>query len=175
MKIKLSFLFVAGLLFILKANAQLEAIHLSTKNFKAWGFGAFFNGSVPVSDADYVTAELGLSVFSSNQNNIGLAPLVAGYRYTFNRTGVGLYAEPNVGYSFGGSDIQVNTGDGNYADQKVAGAAAGITVGYLFPISEGALPIQFNLGVRYEHIFAPVGIHMVSLRIAHAFCFGRRD
>jgi hypothetical protein len=175
MKNKLSFLFVAFLLFVFKANAQLEAVHLSTKNFKAWGFGGFFNASVPVSDADYVTGEFGLSVFSSNEKHIAVAPLVAGYRFTFDRSGTGFYAEPNAGYYFGGSDIQVNDGQGHYSDQKVSGPATGLTLGYLFPISEGAVPIQFNIGLRYEHIFAPVGINMLSLRIAHAFTFGRRD
>lgn len=157
------------------AKAQIQVDHLSTKNFKATGFGAFFNLSYPVSEAAYITGEIGFDIFSSNDDNVGVAPLIAGYRYTLNRTGTGFYVEPNAGYSFGGSDIQLYDGEGHYYDQKVSGAVTGLTFGYLFPPSQGRMPIQFNVGMRYEHIFAPAGINMFSLRISHAFCFGRRN
>jgi hypothetical protein len=160
--------------------AQLEIAHLSTKNFSAIGFGGFLNVSIPVSDASYITAEAGLYVFSHSEHNVALLPVLAGYRYTLNGTGTGLYVEPNAGYSFGGSDIQkygpngfpVYDANGNEVDQKVTGATAGLDFGYLF---EPTGRIQFNISLRYEHVFSEAGQNMFSLRIAHAFTFGRRE
>lgn len=37
-------------------KAQIEVDHLTMKNFEATGFGGFLNFSIPVSDANYVTA-----------------------------------------------------------------------------------------------------------------------
>ncbi len=153
-------------------DAQLQVDHLSFKGFSAVGFGAFLNFAIPVSEADFVTAEGGLDLFSSQQQNVVVLPLLAGYRYTLDRSGTGFYLEPNAGYSYGGTDIQIEDQNGNYADQKVSGVAAGASAGYLF---EPAGRIQFNLGLRYEHIFGPVAQNMFSLRISHAFTFGRRE
>ena len=71
----------------LKAQIQLD--HLSFKGYSALGFGGFFNFAVPVSDANYVTGEIGLDVFSSNGENVALAPLLLGYRYTLDGSGTG--------------------------------------------------------------------------------------
>ncbi len=159
--------------------AQIEVAHLSTKNFTGIGFGAFLNTSFPVSESNYVTAEAGLYVFSNHENKIALLPLLAGYRYTLDGTGTGWYAEPNAGYSFGGSDIQkYNEYDmpvyegGKQVDQKVTGPTAGINFGYLF---EPTGIIQFNISLRYEHVFSEFGQNMFSLRISHAFSLGRRE
>ena len=161
------------------SGAQLEVAHLSTKNFSGVGFGAFLNVSIPVSDANYLTSEAGLYVFSHNDNNIVLLPLLAGYRYTLNGTGTGLYIEPNAGYSFGASDIKKYNEfsmpiyvNGKQAEQKVTGATTGLNFGYLF---EQTGIIQFNIALRYEHIFSEYGENMFSLRISHAFTFGRRE
>jgi hypothetical protein len=99
--VSLSFIICATL------NAQLQVDHLSFKGFSATGFGGFLNVAIPVSDADYLTAELGLDVFSSNDYHVVTLPILVGYRYTFNRTGAGFYIEPNAGYSYGGTDIQL--------------------------------------------------------------------
>jgi hypothetical protein len=155
-----------------RTSAQIELTHISFNGFSATGFGGFFNFSVPVSDADYVSGEIGLDVFSNNGNNVAIAPLLAGYRYTLDRSGTGFYLEPNAGYSFGGTDIQVVDQNGNYYDQSVSGLATGLSFGYLFP-QTGI--IQFNLGVRYEHIFGQTGQNLFALRISHAFTFGRRQ
>ncbi|HEV3324009.1 MAG TPA: hypothetical protein VG052_00340 [Puia sp.] len=153
-------------------NAQLQVDHLSFKGFSAIGFGGFLNFAVPVSDADYITAELGVDVFSSNGNHVVQIPMLVGYRYTFDRTGTGFYLEPNAGYSYGGTDIQLADSLGNYYDQKVSGLAAGLGLGYLF---QPTGRVQFNLGVRYEHIFGSTGQNMFSFRISHSFTFGRRE
>ena len=162
------------------SNAQLEVAHMSTKNFSGLGFGAFINVSAPVSDANYFTGEAGLYVFSHEDNHVALLPLLAGYRYTLDGTGTGFYLEPNAGYSFGGSDIKkynqngspIYDAGGKQVDQKVTGATTGINAGYLF---EQTGFIQFNISVRYEHVFSEFGQNMFSLRISHAFSFARRD
>ncbi|MDP4132180.1 MAG: hypothetical protein Q8939_18635 [Bacteroidota bacterium] len=160
------------IIFYTKATAQIQVDYLSFKGFSSVGFGAFFNFSVPVSDANYVTGEAGLDVFSRNEDHVAIAPVLLGYRYTLNGSGTGIYVEPNVGYSFAGTDIQVVDQSGVYADQKISGISTGIGFGYLF---EPSGSIQFNLGLRYEHIFGNAGSNMFSFRISHAFIFGRRD
>lgn len=104
-------------------------------------------------EAGFVTAEDGLDLFSSQQQNVVVLPLLAGYRYTLDRSGTGFYLEPNAGYSYGGTDIPIEDQNRNYADQKVSGVAAGARSRYPF---EPAGRIQCNLGLRYEHIFGPV-------------------
>jgi len=154
------------------ANAQLQGDYLTFKGFSSFGFGGFFNFSIPVSEANYVTGEVGLDAFSNNDGNVAIAPMLAGYRYTFDGSGTGLYVEPNAGYSFGGTDFQVVDQNGNYSNPSISGISSGIALGYLF---EPSGKIQFNVGLRYEHIFNSLGPNMFSLRISHAFIFGRRD
>jgi hypothetical protein len=163
-----SFFLLAGTM----AKAQLQVDQLSFKGFNAIGFGGFLNFSVPVSDANYVTAEIGLDYFSSHEDHAALAPLLAGYRYTIDGSGTGFYIEPNAGYAFAGTDIQVDDGNGIYSDQKISGLSTGLALGYLF---EPSRVIQFNLSLRYEHIFGDAGSNMLSFRISHAFNFGRRN
>jgi len=155
------------------SNAQLEIDRLSFKGFNAVGFGGFLNFAFPVSDADYVTAEIGLSAFSNNGNDVITAPFVAGYRFTIDRSGTGFYLEPNAGYGFAATDIQLPDAQGIYSDAKIAGASAGLSFGYLF---QPTGRIQFNLGIRYEHIFgSDFAPNIFSFRISHAFTFGRRE
>ena len=88
------------------ANAQVEVIHLHTKNFSATGFGAFLHFDIPVSEADYITAEAGLGLFRKEDEHVGIAPMLLGYRHTLDRSGTGFYVEPALGYTFGGSEIR---------------------------------------------------------------------
>jgi len=74
-------------------KAQIEVEHVSMKEFKATGFGGFLNFSFPVSDANYVTAELGAQYFSDKYDEeVIMLPVLAGYRYTVNQSGTGLYS-----------------------------------------------------------------------------------
>ena len=91
---------------------------------------------------------------------------------TIDRSGTGFYLEPNAGYSYGGTDIQIVNRDGVFSDLKISGPVAGIGFGYLF---QPTGLIQFNLGLRYEHIFGNTGQNLFSFRISHAFTFGRRS
>jgi hypothetical protein len=141
------FIFACSLIFCSAANAQLQVDYLTFKGFSSIGFGGSFNFSVPVSDADYVTGEAGLDVFSKNDEHVAIAPMLLGYRYTIDGSGTGWYIEPNAGYSFAGTDIQIVDQYGNYTDQNVSGISTGLSLGYLF---EPSGKIQFNVGLRYR-------------------------
>ena len=62
--------------------------------------------------------------------------------------------------------------DGKYAEQKASGVTAGIGTGYIFPGR-----IAFNLGLRYQHVFAAgdPALNMVSFRISHSISLRRRE
>ncbi len=163
------------------SSAQIEVAHVSVKEFKATGFGAFLNFAVPVSDANYLTLEGGLQYFeNADTESLGLIPVLIGYRYTLNGSGTGIYLEPNAGYTFGESTIGIYNevgnpladDEGNYLYEKVKGPTAGIGVGYLF---EPGGRMQFNLGLRYERSFGSAPTNIFALRLSHAFTFGRRD
>ncbi|WP_147203604.1 hypothetical protein [Segetibacter aerophilus] len=169
------------LLMSVVSNAQIEVAHISVKNFKATGFAGFLNFSVPISKANYITAEGALQYFKDKEDDeVALIPALLGFRYTLNQTGTGLYVEPNIGYTFGETTIGIyenNTPVADYstngwAHEKVAGPAAGIGFGYLF---EPAGRVQFNVGLRYEHTFGNAVTNLFALRISHAFTFGRRE
>lgn len=170
-------IFLSGFLY---SQAQIEVDHIALKDFKKTSLGAFLNFSIPVSDADYATAEAGLLYFVNKYTeDLGMIPMLAGYRYTINRSGTGLYVEPNAGYVYGSSTIGVynelgqQQSDGDkWAYEKVSGPSAGINVGYLFKYSGH---IQFNVALRYEHSFGNASTNLLGFRISHAFTFGRRD
>ena len=164
-----------GLSSLLKA--QVEVAQLLTKNNSATGFGMYLHIGTPVSKGAEISGELGFYYFAPQGTHMIMIPLLAGYRYNLNRTRTGLYVEPQVGYSFGGTDIQKTDESGNtiynndeVVDQKVSGMTGAITAGYLFP----KIPLQ--LGIRYTHIFVsgdPTQ-SILSLRASYALAFGRR-
>lgn len=185
------------------AHAQIEFARLMTKtlvpngnggstwqNINAFGFGGYLNLGFSINDNDAVSVEGGLYYFKTqDDNNIGMAPCLLGYRHllasSYYGSGAdhGWYIEPAAGYTFGGTDIQKNDATGrllydaagNPLNQKVSGPTGVLTFGYLFRPSGW---IQFNIGLRYEHTFVTggdPGTNIISLRIAHAFSFGRRD
>ena len=162
-------------------NAQIEVAHITFKEFKAVGFGAFLNFSFPVSDANYLTLEGGLQYFKDRDEvSVALVPILAGYRYIFDQSGTGFYVEPNAGYGIGGSDLErydkegnfILDENGNYTYENPGGLMAGVGVGYLLQPGAG---IQLNIGARYERVFTNGGTNVFSFRISHAFTFGRRN
>ena len=156
--------------------------HLVSQNLSATGFGAFLNLGFSVREAGSVSAEGGFYYFKIDDNNIAIAPVLIGYRQVFTGNDYGFYLEPLAGYTFGGTDLQKSNAlgnplyqsNGNQLDQKVAGATTGIGFGYLFQPSGR---IRFNLGIRYEHTFVTgdPSLNIFSIRLSHAFSFGRRD
>jgi hypothetical protein len=164
------------------AHAQIEVAHLTSKGYSALGFGGYLNFAIPVTEVDAVIVEGGLYVFSNNGSHEAVAPVLLGYRRLLDDSGYGLYLEPVAGYSFGGSDIQKYDSNGNALykpngnedDVNVTGATAGMGFGYLFQPSGR---IQFNISLRYEHVFVQNDpqLNIISLRISHSFGFGKRE
>ena len=183
MKKKLLLLFI-GLCACILSQAQIEYGFLSGKNFSGHGGSAMFNISSPISDADYFTAELGAGIFSNGDNNVVVVPILAGYRYTVDRSGMGLYVEPRIGYSIGGTDIEKLDATGQpvydynankWVDIKASGVTAGANIGYLFKPSEGRFRVQWNICLRYDHTFSELASNMITLRVTHTFSFRRRS
>ena len=164
-------------LLIMQANAQISVIKLvgnDTKDYSI-GFGAFIKSGFPVTDAADVTLELGADIFfmkgyGTDYGTI-MCPLKAGYRYTLNGTGQGLYVEPQVGYNLVGITSLPN----DYGDDinlKYHGVVLAAGAGYLFTI--GRAPFDFNL--RYETVIAHGGSNnLVSLGISRFIFFRKRD
>lgn len=155
-------------------KAQIEVDYANAKNFHEIGFGGFLNFAFPVSDADYATVEGGYQYFKNKDGeDLGLIPVLAGYRYTLDRTGSGLYIEPNAGYTFGSSTIGKYDENGGWEgeDESVAGPAAGLSVGYLLNL--GNVPFAFAL--RFEHNFGNYGTNVFGFRISHSFGTRKKD
>jgi hypothetical protein len=84
------FLFLLFSFFICSAaKAQIEVIDLISKNYSAIGFGAYLNISVPVSDADAVSAELNLAFFRI------MIPMLALYPYNWDISIHSMVPEPD--------------------------------------------------------------------------------
>ena len=173
-------LFVVALCVYTQVSAQIEVARISTKDFKATGFGGFLNFSIPVSNtwSNAAIVEGGVFVFSNNGSHEAVAPVLGGYRYLLTDADKGFYVEPVAGYTFGGTDIQeydangvaLTKANGDQLDRKVGGLDTGLGFGYLF---EQSGPIRFNISLRYEHTFVngDPALNIISLRISHSFSF----
>lgn len=170
------FCFTAIILcFSMAGKAQIEGAYISSKGYKAFGFGGFLNFSIPVSEANALNIEAGVYTFSKDEDNVILIPLLASYRMSLDGTGTGFYVEPAAGYTIGGSDIQKNYVDpatGTYAEQKTKGITAGVGAGYILP---GNTP--FNFGLWYKRVFVSgdPSLSVISLRVSHPLSFRRRE
>ena len=137
----------------MQASAQLGIMKLVGNDTKDYGlgYGAFLKMGYPVSQASDVTLEIGANIFFLNDgygdgDGTIICPLKAGYRYTLNGTGTGLYIEPQVGYDlFGATSVRVN---GTLINQSYHGVVLAAGGGYLFTIFHG--PVDFN--VHYETV-----------------------
>lgn len=163
---------------IIQANAQLGAMKLVGKNTKDYklGFGAFIKTGLPVSDGSDATLEIGANFFFLNDDygdayGTVMCPLKAGYRYTLNRTGEGLYVEPQVGFNlYGVTSLQDKNGE--EVNLKYHGVIFAAGTGYLFSIWN----TPFDINLRYETVIAHGGSNnLISLGITKSFSFGRRD
>ena len=175
-----TFLFVSVLLTASSTlHAQLEVTHLILKGQSATGFGAFIHGGFPVSKGDEIGVEGGIDYFAPDQSHLIFVPLLVSYRYTFNRTGTGFYAEPLAGYTIGTTDIQATdkngnplyNSDGSEIDEKYNGATAGLGFGYI--IRSARWPVNF--GLRYEHVFVSgTAPSLLAFRVSWSVLTGRR-
>ncbi len=165
---------LASLAFIiisLSSNAQLEVAKLIGKKSSTYGlgYGAFFKIGVPVSDNAEVTTELGaIFMFSKagGGDGIGVIPITLGYRYTFNDSHSGFYAEPELGYSF--YKAISDEGDGPFN-----GPVWAVGGGYIFDFGGST---GLNAGLRYESVIGSGGtIGYVAFRIAATMTLGNRE
>lgn len=169
--LSLPLLFVA-----LCVSAQIEVIKIADKEAKEYklGFGAFLRFSLPVSEADYLSVEGGAKFIPQKEysdEGMAVIPLKVGYRYTVNRSGTGLYVEPQLGYNAYGVKSVYN--GYNYDDVKFNGVIGSFGAGYLF---QPGNKIQFDLGIYYESIFYKGGpTQYIGLRLSHNFLFGQRS
>ena len=164
-------------LLVMQANAQISVVKLVGNNTKdyAIGFGAFIKGGVPISEAADVTLELGADIFfmkgSGGDYGTIMCPLKAGYRYTLNKTGQGLYVEPQVGFNLVGVTSLPDEND-NTLNLHYHGVVFAAGAGYLFTI--GRAP--FDLNLRYETVIAHGGSNnFVGLGISRFIFFRKRD
>jgi len=161
-------------------SAQVEVAHLFSKGFSATGFGGFLHIGAAISEGDELSGELGLYYFSTKGSHLAFAPVLAGYRHTFNGSGSGFYIEPAAGYTFGSTDIQKTDAGGNplydaaghEVDQKISGFTAALGLGYIIPSAS----VPFNIGLRYEHLFVSgdPSQNMLSLRVSYSLAIGRK-
>jgi hypothetical protein len=161
-------------------KAQLEVAHLLSKGESSTGFGTFIHAAFPIGKADEVSAEVGLYYFAPNDTHLAFVPLLAGYRFTVNRSGAGFYIEPFAGYSAGATDIpkfdangnQLLNEDGTAKNQKLSGATAGLGVGYIIP----SATVPINFGLRYEHVFVSgdPAQSLLAFRVSWSLITGRR-
>ena len=169
---------LASILFFIVANgkAQLGIMKMvgpNTSNY-SYGVGAYIKGIFPVSQASDVTLELGANIFFLNDEGTGdgtaVVPIKAGYRYSLNGTGMGLYVEPQIGYNiYGVTSAYV---DGTTQNLTFHGLVCAAGTGYLFLI--GNTPLDLNL--HYETIVAHGGSdNYVSLGLTFYLHFGKRD
>ncbi|MEJ0103990.1 MAG: hypothetical protein WDO19_16125 [Bacteroidota bacterium] len=164
-------------LLIIQTNAQISVMKLVGNNTKDYsiGFGAFIKMGYPVSEAADVTLDLAADIFLMNgygtEYGTIMCPIKAGYRYTFNGTGKGFYAEPQVGYNLlGVTSLPDETGQP--INLRYHGVVLAAGVGYLFTI--GRAP--FDLNLRYETVIAHGGSNnLINLGISRFISFKKRD
>jgi len=168
---------VAFFFIAIQTNAQLGVIKLVGNNTSKYdlGYGAYLKMGYPVSESSDITLQIGAYLFVLNdggtqEDGTGVVPLTAGYRYTFNGKGSGLYVEPQVGYNLlGVSSVNVN---GKTVNLDYHGAILGVGTGYLFPIR--GCPLDLNLD--YQTIIDHGGsTNYVSLGLAVYLSFRKRD
>jgi hypothetical protein len=164
-------------LLIIQATAQINVMKLVGNNTKdyAIGFGAFIKSGFPVSEAADVTLEIDADIFlmkgyGSEYGTI-MCPLKAGYRFTLNQTGEGLYVEPQLGFNLVGV-TSLPDENGNDINLRYHGVVLAAGAGYLFTI--GRAP--FDLNLRYETVIAHGGSNnLISLGISRFISFKKRD
>lgn len=176
MKYKRQCLFYLFILLIpFYVNAQIEVDYVKAKKFNAIGFGGFLSFSFPIQEADYITVEGAAQYLKNNSTSeeMYMVPMLTGYRYTIDRSGMGLFIEPCAGYIIGSTDASYYDESGNQTEEvgDFQGLAAGAGVGYLFDLGN----ISFNVSIRYLHGFGKYQTNTLGLRLAHSISFGRRN
>jgi hypothetical protein len=173
-------IFAALILFfsITVSKAQLGAMKLvgkDTRDYKL-GFGAFIKTGFPVNEGSNITLEAGVNIFFlddgyGSADGTIMCPLKIGYRYTLNKTGQGLYVEPQAGFNLYGI-TSLHDDNGNAINLKYHGVVFAAGTGYLFTL--GHQP--FDLNFRYETVIAHGGSNnFIALGLSRFISFKKRD
>lgn len=171
---------IFAVLFAYSASAQIEILTvLNQKPDSKYiiGFGGMLKFGFPVKEgADEINIEVGLKYIPEieypDAYGIAYLPIKIGYMYSFDRSGTGFYAEPQIGYSVYGVRSFQNL-DGRDVDERMTGPVSGLSFGYLFPTEK---VVQYDLSIRYENIFYKQGVfHTIGLRLGSHFSFRKRD
>lgn len=181
MKTKILALLTSIFAFSYSSNAQVEGAYLHTKDFQAFGFGAFLNFKFPVNEGAHLTTEVGLYNFQKEGQFLGMIPLLAGYQYTFDGSGTGLFVEPILGYTFGDSDVPQYDEISEIPDpnnpgyslmQMAKGPTAALATGYIF---SGRTPVSISL--KYQRVFVSSGpgVNLATLRFSYPLFGGRKN
>lgn len=173
------FLLIA-VLFAGSVHAQIEVLTVLNQKPESKyivGFGAMLKFGIPVKEnADQVTIEAGVKYIPEIEypDSYGVAyiPVKLGYVYTFDRSGTGFYAEPQLGYSVYGARSYQSM-DGVDVDEIIKGPVSGLSFGYMFPSEK---IVQLDLSLRYENVFYKQGsVHTIGIRLSSRFRFRNRD
>jgi hypothetical protein len=165
------------LLALQESRAQVGVMKMVGKNSRDYslGFGAYVQVGLPISEADAVTAEIGVNFFFLHDGGSGdgtaMCPLKLGYRYSLNRTGYGFYLEPQAGYNLYGVTSKPDE-NGNVVNLKYHGVVLAAGLGYMFDIWQ----VPFDVRMRYETVIAHGGSNnMVSLGFTRSIGFRKKD
>lgn len=158
-------------------HAQIGTMKLVGKNTKDYkpGIGLFLKTGYPVNEGSDATLEGGVNIFFLDDGYSGagtiMCPLKVGYRYTLNKTGQGLYVEPQVGYNLYGV-TSLHDASGNTINLKYNGVVFAAGTGYLFTLWNQ----PFDLNLRYETVIAHGGSNnLIALGISRFISFKRRE
>lgn len=163
---------------ITEAKAQLGVMKLVGKNTKDYklGFGAFIKSGFPVNEGSDITLEGEVDIFFlddgyGSADGTIMCPLKAGYRYTLNKTGQGLYIEPQAGFNLYGI-TSLHDDNGNEINLKYHGVVFAVGTGYLFTLWNQ----PFDLNFRYETVIAHGGSNnLISLGLSRFIRIKKRD
>jgi hypothetical protein len=175
--VKKSLLTFILLLALQHSRAQIGVMKMVGKNTRDYslGLGAYVQVGFPISEADAVTAEIGVNFFFLDGIGSGegtaMCPLKLGYRYSLNRTGYGFYLEPQAGYNLYGVTSKADE-NGYMVNLKYHGVVLTAGVGYMFDMWQ----VPFDVRLRYETVIAQGGSNnMISLGLTRSIGFRKRD
>lgn len=175
--VKKSLLAFILLLSLQHSMAQIGVMKMVGKNTRDYslGLGAYVQVGFPISEADAVTAEIGVNYFFLHGVGSGegtaMCPLKLGYRYSLNRTGYGFYLEPQAGYNLYGVTSKADE-NGDMVNLTYHGVVMAAGLGYMFDIGQS----PFDVRLRYETVVAHGGSNnMVSLGFTKSIGFRKKD
>ncbi|TDO25363.1 hypothetical protein BC659_2904 [Sediminibacterium goheungense] len=155
--------------------SQLELSHMLPRrgNKYGLGYGAILKFAFPSGEADFITMETGVKLFfekESTSYGVGYIPVKVGYKYTFNREGTGIYAEPQLGFNVYGAESYYDNAEGN-VDIKFNGVVGGAAFGFLFQPDRAGRQIDLATYIESFSSKKASGVS-IGLRFTYNFTVG---